>query len=988
VERKLATVLFVDIVDSTALVSGTDPEVVRRRVNRFFEHVSGCIQAFGGTVEKFAGDAVMAAFGVPVAHEDDAERALRAALAIVASVDQVELQARIGVEAGEVVTEDVASTFATGEAVNMAARLQQQAGPNEILAGPGAYRLAIGRIDFEAGGKVELRGVPRPVPVWRAVGARERGVVVQESRAPFVGRDEELDLLQTTFERAVRHRRAHLFTVFGEPGVGKSRLGREFLAGLEGATVLVGRCLPYGQSVTYWALAEMVKAAAGISDDDPFDEAHDKLIACCEDDAVADLLALAVGVLEAVQGDRSQQEIAWAAREWAEQLASAQPLVLVFEDIHWAEEPLLELVDHLASWVRDVPMLLLCLARNELLDIHASWGGGRVRATAIELEPLPREESEELLDALLGDRGLPEPLRDALLAKTEGNPLYLEETVRMVAEGDGEGGVPIPDTLQALIAARIDRLPASQKTILQRASVIGRAFWRGALEHLSPDVEDLEPCLEELLLREFLLREPRSSIRGEDAFRFKHVLIREVAYAGLPKWNRATHHEAFAEWLGERAGDELLEIRAYHLDQAAALHAELDGAPPRELAAAAAAALTEAGKRALAREANHSARKLLLRAVELEPTLARRHKAALAAWRLSDFPAVSREAEAVLEEAREAGERGMQARAATALAQVALFRDADLTRARELADEALALLDDSEGLARYDALRILSDLSWWTGDLTEAERVSQQVLEIARAERRPDLESTAAKDLAQIYMSRLELDRADPYCAIASDLAEESGSIMARAQAASSRGHLLSLRGDIESAAKELEQARELFEEVGDAWWLARMHNGLGWIAKANGDMESAERHFRSSIRILKPLEERGTLCESQRSLAEVLVALGRVDEAERFALQARETVGAKDLGSQATTREALAVVRAAQGRFDEAEALLREAIDLLDGTDFIGTRAELLGALVAFLRGRGRASEAAEVERQRRDVAPVALVATPEVTPARAATL
>jgi tetratricopeptide (TPR) repeat protein len=676
-------------------------------------------------------------------------------------------------------------------------------------------------------------------------------------------------------------------------------------------------------------------------------------------------------VLKAVEGDRSQQEIAWAAREWAEQLGAAQPLVLVFEDIHWAEEPLLELVDHLASWVRDVPLLLLCLARTELLDVHAGWGGGRLRATSIELEPLGREDSEELLDALIGDDTLPEQLREALLAKTEGNPLFLEETARMVAEGDGGGRVPIPDTLQALIAARIDRLPASQKTILQRGSVIGRTFWRGALEHLSPDVEDLDPCLRDLLLREFVLREPRSSIRGEDAYRFKHVLIREVAYSGLPKWDRAKHHAAFAEWLAERAGDELLEIRAYHLDQAAALHAELDGAPPRELAAAAAAALTEAGKRALAREANQPARKLLLRAVELEPTLDRRHKAVLAAWRLADFPAVSQEAEAVRAEASAAGERRMQARAMTALAQVALMRDADLVRARELADEALGLLEDSEGLARYDALRVLADLSWWSGDLAEAERVSEQVLEIARAEQRPDLESTAAKDLAQIYMSRLELDRADPYCALACDLAEQSGSILARAQAASSRGHLLSLRGEIEAGHTQLETARGLFEEVGDAWWLARTHTGLGWIAKAKGDLELAEKHFRTSIRILKPLEDRGTLCESQRSLAEVLLALGRVDEAERFAVEARETVGANDLGSQATTRVALAAVRAAQGKHAEAERLLREAVALLADTDFVGTRTEMLHALAMYLRSRGRTDEAAELERQKLELIP-----------------
>src|SRR5207245_1579854 len=292
-ERKLATVLFVDLVSSTALLADSDPEIVRRKVSRFFDQVSHCIVTHGGMVEKFAGDAVMAAFGVPLAHEDDAERAVRAALVTLERVKELGLEARVGIEAGEVVTEDEAlSTFATGEAVNLAARLQQVAEPGEILIGPGA--------------------------------------------------------------------------------------AREVVAGVEGATVLIGRCLPYGEGVTYWPLAEMVKASSGITDDDPLDKAQEKLRACCEDEEVADLLGLAVGVLEAVEGERSQQEIAWAARAWAEQLAQAQPLILVFEDVHWGEEPLLELVEHLAASVREAPLLLVCVARRELLDVHPSWGGGRV----------------------------------------------------------------------------------------------------------------------------------------------------------------------------------------------------------------------------------------------------------------------------------------------------------------------------------------------------------------------------------------------------------------------------------------------------------------------------------------------------------------------------------------------------------------------------------------------------------------------------------
>jgi class 3 adenylate cyclase/tetratricopeptide (TPR) repeat protein len=969
VERKLATVLFVDLVGSTELVAARDPEIVRRRVNSFFEHVAHCIATHGGIVEKFAGDAVMAAFGIPQAHEDDAERAVRAAAAILDSVHELGLEARIGVEAGEVVADESDSTFATGEAVNIAARLQQAAAPGEILIGPFAQRLTIGVVEAEEHGTLPLKGFFEPLLTWRLRSILETRDRVPRVAASFVGRDHELDLLQNTLSRVVRDERAHLFTIYGEPGVGKSRLAREFVEGVEGATILVGRSLPYGEGVTYWPLAEMVKLAAGIADDDPAQDAVEKLRACCGDDAVADLLALAVGVLEGIETERSQQEIAWAAREWAAELADAQPLILVFEDVHWAEEPLLELIEHLAERVKDAPLMIVCLTRPELLDIRPGWGGGSLRATAIELEPLAPEESEELLDALLADRELATVERRTLLEKTEGNPLFVEETTRMLLEG-GTAAQRIPDTLQAIIAARIDRLPKDAKRLLQRASMIGRIFWEGAVAHLMPELEDLEPVLDDLLLRDFVTRESRSSITGERAYRFKHVLIRDVAYAGLAKAARADLHQQVAEWLSERAGEELVEIRAYHLDHAAALHEELDGTVPPELATRAAAALEKAGRRALAREANRSARRLLVRAVELEPTLQRRFLAARAAGRLADLPALAAEMERVFNDATEAGDRRLQGLSLASLAEAALLRDADLPRGRELIDQALVLLEDAAPEDRYEALTVRARIGWWLGDVEDDERWITKALEVAREIGRKDLEATAADELASAAIARLDLERARRLAAEALELAEESGNITALGWALVSQARIDALLGRLNEASAALVRAEDLFSQSGSAWALARVHNYFGWVERRRGDLAAAERHFRDAIRILKPVEDRGTLCESQRGLAQVLVVRGKIDEAERYALEARETVGPHDNISRSTTRMALGIVRAAQGRDEEAEALLREAVEILEGREVRLIRRELLSALARFLRERGRNQEAEELEAELADYA------------------
>jgi class 3 adenylate cyclase/tetratricopeptide (TPR) repeat protein len=956
-ERKLATVLFVDLVDSTSLLGVSDPEVVRRRVTRYFAQVAEQIELHGGTVEKFAGDAVMAAFGVPQAHEDDAERAVRAAFAVLGAVCDLDLDVRIGIESGELVVEDVASTFATGEAVNVAARLQQSGDPGTITLGPGARRLTIDSVGVEDVGSVEIRPGEQ-VWSWRAV--RILDGHKRRPRARFVGREQELELLHNSYDRSVRDRRATLVTVFGDPGVGKSRLIGEFTAGVERATVLTGRALPYGEGVAFWPIASMVKASAGITDSDPAAEAFEKLRVSCESEAVADLLGVALGVLGAAEDLTAGTETGWAALRWAEQLADVQPLVLVFEDVQWADERMLDVIEHLARSLRDVPALIVCATRFELLEDRPAWGGGNPRASAIELAPLSGRESAALADELLPSGEAPAQ-RALMLERAEGNPLFLEETARMLLEADGDG-VPngIPDSVQALIGARIDLLPPHQKRLLQHAAVIGRVFWRGALERLAPELAT-DALFEVLLDRDFIGEVERSAIPGDHAYQFSHVLIRDVAYTGMTKAERAENHERFATWIEERVADDLVEVRAYHLDRAAALVAELDGAVPPELAARAAGALEQAGVFAGRRDSFANARRLFRRALELEPSPERRYLAADAARGLNEIATVATEMELVRSDAQAAGNGALEGRALTALAEVAMSRDGDPAAATRLAGEGLALLPEHEIDARTDALRTLAAAAWWPGDLRQAETYTREAIDLAEATGRRDLWVRGMTTLQWLLELRLELDAAET--ALAATLEHPAESVLEQARARQALGSLRRIQGRLVEARTELDGARQLYLDTGaagDAAW-----SGLitGWIDLVEGDAPRAERAFREAVRVFAANEDHGHLCEAQRALAEALLEAGQIEEADRHAQAAHALVSPHDLTSRASTKTTLGRVRAAQGRELEAEQLLRESFALLADTDYklleVGARV----ALTRFLRATGRDAEAAELE-------------------------
>jgi class 3 adenylate cyclase/tetratricopeptide (TPR) repeat protein len=583
-ERKLATVLFADLVGSTALGAAQDPERTRATLDRFYDAMTGEISAAGGTVEKFAGDAVMAAFGAPLALEDHAERALHAALAMQRRLHVLfsgELALRIGVNTGEVVVgrPREGSSFVTGDAVNVAARLEQAAAPGEILVGDRTRSLVRGAFELGAARRIEAKGKDDGVlaaPLTRALSLmRPRGV--GGLRPAFVGRDDELDLLLTTYARAVRHGGPHLVTIMASAGVGKTRLVRELWdrLGAESPEPLrrTGRCLAYGHGITYWALGEVLKEQLEILESDSPDTVRSRL-------GPREILGLSFGL--DVGGDlhplaaRDRLHDAWI--ELLDELTREQPVVVLIEDLHWAEDPLLDLLERLAREVSG-PLLLIGTARPELLEARPTWGGGMRNSSLLWLEPLPPADAEVLLDGLVGS-SLPASLRNLVVERAEGNPFFVEELVGTLVDRGilvHENGVwhareppdafVLPDTVQAVVAARMDLLPAAEKAALQAAAVCGRIFWVGPVVELVGGAEPEFGVLEE---RDFVRRRPGSAMEGEREYAFKHALTREVAYGSVPKARRARLHAAFADWLERTGGgrDEHAPLLAHHYAEA------------------------------------------------------------------------------------------------------------------------------------------------------------------------------------------------------------------------------------------------------------------------------------------------------------------------------------------------------------------------------------------------------------------------------------
>jgi class 3 adenylate cyclase len=569
-ERKVVTVLFADLVGFTSRAEELDPEDVRAILSRYYTRLRADLEAHGGAVEKFIGDAVMAVFGAPVAHGDDPERAVRAALAIRDSLEEMnqedtrlDLQLRIGVNTGEaIVTLGSESSsgegMVAGDVVNTAARLQTAAPQNGILVGQETYRATSRRILYEEVAPLDLKGKQEPVRAWLAVAASSPGVD-RPRMAPLVGRVSELLVLRRIWEETFEANRPRLVTLLGPPGIGKSRLAAEFAAEIEqnGGRILTGRSMSYGTSGTYLAFRHQVKDLAGIFENDPPDLAHQKLdqavTAVLEaDDAeeVAEHIALLIGLRAADVGDR--QVLFFSARRLVEALARQKPTLLVYEDVQWADSSLLDLVEHIASRVREVPLVMLALARPELLDSRPGWGSRLPSYSSIPLEPLGEEDSRELARELLRSHG--ENNADRLVATAEGNPLFIEELAASVSEGAAAAD-KLPTSVRAIVSARIDALPATERSLVLDASVVGRIFWRRMLESLGWESEALSDALDSLEQRDLIRRDPTSRVGGDQQFSFKHALIRDVAYATLPRAKRRSRHAAVARFVEQDAGE-------------------------------------------------------------------------------------------------------------------------------------------------------------------------------------------------------------------------------------------------------------------------------------------------------------------------------------------------------------------------------------------------------------------------------------------------
>jgi class 3 adenylate cyclase/tetratricopeptide (TPR) repeat protein len=969
--RKTVTVVFCDIVDSTPLGERIDPEVHRRIQERYFDAVRGVLERHGGTVEKFIGDAAMGAYGIPVAHDDDALRAVRAAsdlrLALSELNEQLErdhgvtISIRTGLNTGEVVAGDPSQgqAFATGDAVATAQRLEAAARAGEILIGETTYRLVANAVLVEPVEPLELKGKAQPVPAWRLLGVVEGAPPFpRRLDTPLVGREEELARLREELDAAVGERRCRLATVLGPAGIGKSRLGTELLRSADQATALVGRCLPYGEGITYWPLRGIVLGAVGHLAPERIAER----LAGAEDALrVAELVADAVGAADAPAGS---EETFWAIRRFLEHLARERPLIVGLDELQWAEPTLLDLVEYLVGWTTDAPILLLGLSRPELTEKRPSW------PITISLDPLSADETEQLARALANGELAPEE-RSRITTAAEGNPLFLEQLLALAVEEGAGARETIPPSIHALLAARLDRLETGERAVLEQAAVIGREFTRQAISALS-DEEEVGSTLLSLVRRD-LIEPDRSVLPGEDGFRFRHALIRDAAYLALAKESRAELHLRYAEWLG-RAEGELDEIVGYHLEQAFRYQQEL-GPADAELGIAAGERLARAGRRALGRADMPAAVSLLTRAAallpddhaqrrELLPTLG---SALMSAGDFSRAESVLTEA---LEGAQAVGDRRLELRT---LIEREFFRaftspDESVEEIVAVADNAIPLLeqlDDNFGLAK----------AWWLKSEVHLQACRwgaraeslERALEHARLAGEQSEQSTLASQLAwALYCGPTPVDEAIERCeGLMAELPDDRS---LRGSVTGSIAGLRAMKGDFEEARRLQSVARALYEELGQRFRVAARSLIAAEIEALAGRPAEATAILRWAFTELREMGITSVLSTVAAFLADALAAEGSTDDAIRYSKVSEKHAAEMDVATQVMWRVARAN---ATGDL----VLARHALELAEPTDYPDVKARALLAV-------GDADGAAREYERKGNLAAVArIIASPRTS-------
>jgi class 3 adenylate cyclase/tetratricopeptide (TPR) repeat protein len=998
--RKTVTVVFCDVTGSTSIGERLDPESLRRVMTRYFDAMRAALERHGGTVEKFIGDAVMAVFGVPTVHEDDALRAVRAAgemRTALATLNKelerdhgVALTARIGVNTGEVVAGHTDQTLVTGDAVNVAARLEQAAEPGTVLLGAETMRLVRDSVIADEVAPLDLKGKSEPLPAFRLVEVTAgSGSGPRRLDSPMVGRGRQLGQLLQAFEAAVADRSCQLFTVLGAPGVGKSRLVMEFLqpAG-DDATVLRGRCLPYGDGITFFPVGEVVKEAAGLEDFDPPDEIERKICAVIGDtdgDAVCSTLAQLFGVSERAT---TPEESFWAVRRFLEALAQSRPLVVVFDDIHWGEPTFLDLIEHITDWARDASILVLCMARPELLEVRPAWGGGKFNAATISLQRLSDDDCGDLIANLLGQADLPDEARARILDAAEGTPLFVEEMLGMLID-DGflveDAGrwvtvgdlavVTVPPSIQALLAARLDRLTGDERAVIQRAAVQGKQFHLGAVTALmdGDHTVDVRATLMGLVRRDLIAPE-RTMLPGDDAFHFRHLLIRDAAYEAAPKVLRAQLHERFASWLVGVAGERVAEqeeIVAYHLERAYRLLEELGPlADEARAVGLAAAERYRACARRAAERGDESAEAAMFRHVtellpEGHPDRPRAlYELAHASLLAFEAPAAFTAAGEAIEAARAAGNRSLEWLARIDRGRAEAMSDPHARSTDEYREElndaldTFERLDDDLGLA--EAWMALADLEWMPCrfDTACGHAVRAAIHARKTGDRRLLQRSLVMKTAGEM------LGSTPPDVAHASlqEMIAEVGSEglmghVARVHESVFAGYA----GDFDRARRLSDEAIEMGERLGVNFFIAASSGFRGQIESLAGDPAAAEFFTRREYAVLESLADEGHLSTSAANLAMILCDLGRLDEAERLAEAGMDMAAEDDLASQAVGRTALARVRSARGRHDDAVELAREALEMLADAETPIMSGDAWITLARALRAVGRGPEAIE---------------------------